>query len=120
MKNLKSYVAAIVATASIAGFSAFNVADASNNLANETLYFHGDTTDPSSVEEPSNWTTSSNGQSCSSGDIACSMTVTDQDVTASGELDPTRLEIQAQKNNADEYAPTKLSGDAEPSFHNKQ
>ncbi|MGO3194740.1 MAG: hypothetical protein ACTIKE_12040 [Sphingobacterium sp.] len=116
MKNLKSYVAAIVATASIAGFSAFNVADASNNLATETAYFHGDPTSPSEVEDASLWTTEPNGQSCNTGnDKACSMSLESEDLidspTEEGvkELDPDKIEIEAQATTSNNYVPTASS-----------
>ena len=113
MKSLKSYVAAIVAVASVVGFSAFNIAeDGNNKLADVTVYFHGNPASATEVEDLSKWNDQPNGQSCNTGTInACAISVDDSNLTPSPDdpnirlLDPADIEITAVETTTDHFVP---------------
>lgn len=127
MKNLNNYamalVALVIAISSVTLMSFKSDLKASKFVSPVTLYFHGDTTDPSSVAEPSNWKEQLNADTCNTGTIACAMTVEDTDVIGSSPnrtLNGDQIELTAENNGSNQYAPEKLSGPgSEPTIHNK-
>lgn len=127
MKNLKNYamplVALVIAITSVTLMSFKANLKAPKFVSPVPLYFHGDTSDPSSVTNPANWREQSNGEECETGTIACAMTVEDTDVIGSSPnrtLNGDQIELTAENNGSDQYAPEKLSGPgSEPTIHNK-
>jgi len=109
MKNLKNnIVAAIVAVATIAGFSAFKLAE-DKTQSMVTLYFQGDTDDAAQVTEASNWQESSTPPTCFGEDKACSISVHQNDASGSPgsrQLDPNQIVLNAVSTGTD-YVPTK-------------
>lgn len=122
---LKDNTMLLIAGLAIVGFSSFKMINNSQKIAASSvpLYFHGDTEDPDSVADPENWTEESNGENCQTGDVACSMTVQDTDLTGTApnrELDPTKIQLSAVSNGSGEYAPIKSSGSgSQPEIHNR-
>ncbi|MCA5004058.1 hypothetical protein [Sphingobacterium bovistauri] len=127
MKNLKNYfmafAAIIIAISSVTLMSFKENLEVSRFISPITLYFHGDTSDPNSVTNPANWREQPNGEECDTGTIACSMTVEDTDLTGTfptRTLNGSQIELTAENNGSNQYAPEKLSGPgSEPTIHNK-
>lgn len=82
-----------------------------NLFANVMLYFHGDPTNQSEVEDESNWTTSPNGQSCDNQQkAACALEVDASDVSGST-LDDSKVQIEGiEAEDGDGYLPKEASG----------
>ncbi len=93
--NRKGYMMLAIAFA-----VCFNGAKAVEKLSGKSfasvmLYFHGDPTNKSEVEDESNWTTSPNGQSCNAEpEAACALEVDASDVSG-GTLDGSKVQIEA-------------------------
>ncbi|GGH18176.1 hypothetical protein FAZ19_11880 [Sphingobacterium alkalisoli] len=121
-KFIKTQFLAIAAVVTILGFSAFKMADQGTKkiLAPVTIYFHGDPTNPSEVEDESNWSDTPNGQSCSGENLACSMAVDTDDLTSSGTLDPNKIQLGASQSPTG-YTPEKTGGESptEPEISNR-
>ncbi|GGH15720.1 hypothetical protein FAZ19_06375 [Sphingobacterium alkalisoli] len=118
-KFIKTQFLAIAAVVTILGFSAFKMVDRGTKtlLAPVTIYFHGDSTDPSEVQDESFWTDQPNGQPCNTGtNNACAMIVEDSDLIpnpadpSERELNPTAFQLGAQETTSGNYVPTKTGG----------
>lgn len=108
--NRKGYMMLAIAFA-----VCFNSAKAFEKLSGKSfasvmLYFHGDPTNKSEVEDESNWTTSPNGQSCDEAqEAACALEVDASDVSG-GTLDDSKVQIEgieAEEGNG--YLPSESS-----------
>lgn len=92
--NRKGYMMLAIAFA-----VCFNGAKAVEKLSGKSfasvmLYFHGDPTNKSEVEDESNWTTSPNGQSCDEEqEAACALEVDASDLNG-GTLDDEKVQIE--------------------------
>lgn len=117
MKNLKNnIVAAIVAVATIAGFSAFKLAE-DKTQSMVTLYFQGDTQDADQVKDASFWSDEGTPPTCSGNQQACSISVHPDDVIEVGgnnELDPSRITLDANELATDYFGPSKNSSSTSP------
>lgn len=116
----------ILGGAMIIGFSAFKGAEiyTGKNLAPVMVYFHGDPTDANQVKDPSEWTTTSNSQSCDANqnEQACAIEVDEADLNASNELDGSRIQLGANATSAG-FIPTRTGGTSPTPFkpiHKKQ
>lgn len=88
----------MVAVATITTFSAFKVSGVNTGkLFSPTLYFHGDPTIASEVEDESLWTTTPNGENCNNTqEAACSLEVDASDLNGNT-LDAMKVQIKANK-----------------------
>ena len=115
-KFLNNYGYMILGGAMIIGFSAFKGAEAyaGKSLAPVTVYFHGDPTIRSQVEDESRWTTTSNGQSCDNTDeLACSIIVDNSDLTGNT-LNTSKITLEGEAVDSG-FIPQLMSG-SNPSY----
>ncbi|WP_343555602.1 hypothetical protein [Sphingobacterium sp.] len=105
--------------AMIIGFSAFKGAEAytGKSLAPVTVYFHGNPTIPSEVENLSKWDTSPNGKSCNNRDeLACAVKVDPTDLDSAGtSFDSSKITIEATSTSSG-YIPSLESGSTPMQF----
>ncbi|MGJ1509079.1 hypothetical protein ACR79F_20400 [Sphingobacterium siyangense] len=98
-KFLNNYGYMILGGAMIIGFSAFKGAETytGKKLDPVTVYFHGNPTIPTEVENLSKWDTSPNGKSCNNQDeLACAVQVDPTDLNSSGtSFDSSKIAIEA-------------------------
>ncbi|MGJ1410197.1 hypothetical protein ACR78Z_11020 [Sphingobacterium thalpophilum] len=103
----------ILGGAMIIGFSAFKGAEAyaGKSLAPVTVYFHGDPTISTEVEDLSQWNTSPNGKSCNNrNELACAVQVDPTDLNSSGtSFDSSKIAIEATSTSSG-YIPSLESG----------
>jgi hypothetical protein len=104
----------VVALATVIGFSAFKMAEDKTGkpLAPVTIYFHGEADDPTQVADAANWSDTPNGQSCDGDNLACSMEVDAEDLTPSGQLDPSKIQLSAVPSPSG-YTPEKTGGSSQ-------
>src|SRR5690606_3116753 len=105
---LQKNAMAIVAMATIVGFSAFKMAEDKTGkpLAPVTIYFHGNPANASQVSNESLWTDEPNDENCNNAnELACSMIVDETDLTASGQLDPSKIQLGASSTSSG-FTPT--------------
>lgn len=109
--NRKGYMMLAIAFA-----VCFNGAKAVEKLSGKSfasvmLYFHGDPTNKSEVEDESNWTTSPNGQSCNNDEqAACALEVDASDVSG-GSLDDSKVQIEGiEAAEGNGYLPSEAPG----------
>lgn len=94
---IKTNLLAILALATIVGFSSFKLWETSTQ-STITLYFEGDTDSATEVADASYWVENSSPPTCSGDQKACSMTVNVNDVigsTGNRELNPARIALNA-------------------------
>lgn len=112
----------ILGGAMIIGFSAFKGAEVytGKSLAPVTVYFKGNPLLSGEVSNESNWTTTTNGQSCSGDNKACSMQVETSDLNSAGELDPSQIEL-TEISTGSGFIPERSGGDSETeiNIHNR-
>ncbi len=112
----------ILGGAMIIGFSAFKGAEAytGKSLAPVTVVFDGNPTSPGEVADESNWKVSSSNPSCEGDNLACSMQVESTDLTSSGELDPTKIQLDEFFTGSG-YIPQRNGGNSETEIqiHNR-
>lgn len=112
-KLQNTLVAAIVAVATITGFSAFKLSE-DKTQSMVTLYFQGDTDDAAQVADASNWQESSTPPTCFGEDRACSISVHPNDASGSPgsrQLDPNQIVLNAVSTGTD-YVPTKNNSES--------
>ncbi|MGE8429620.1 MAG: hypothetical protein ACN6O7_17180 [Sphingobacterium sp.] len=117
--NRKGYMMLAIAFA-----VCFNGAKAVEKLSGKSfasvmLYFHGDSSDPSQVQDESNWTTTPNGQDCNGDSKACAQEVDSSDLTSTGQLDPAKIQLGAQESSpsSNDYIPTRTGGSSTTPFN---
>lgn len=117
--NRKGYMILAIAFA-----VCFNGAKAVEKLSGKSfasvmLYFHGDSSDPSQVQDAANWTTSPNGQDCKGSSKACAQEVDYGDLTSTGQLDPAKIQLGAQESSpsSNDYIPTRTGGSSATQFN---
>lgn len=112
----------ILGGAMIFGFSAFKSAEvySGKKLSPVTVVFDGDPTNPGEVADESNWKISSSSPSCEGENLACSMEVESTDLTSSGELDPTKIQLDESFTGSG-YIPQRNGGNSqtELQIHNR-
>ncbi|MBD1433761.1 hypothetical protein H8B06_13055 [Sphingobacterium sp. DN00404] len=110
-----------MAAVTILGFSAFKITESKEGklLAPVTIYFHGEADDPTQVAEESNWTDEPNEENCNDIDeLACSMEVDESDLTPSGELDPSKIQLGATNpGSGSGFVPTRTGGNSQTPFN---
>lgn len=109
---IKQYALALVAILTILSFSAFkaNGVDILHPRMTVALYFHGDPTIQSQVENEALWTTTPNGQTCNNvNHKACMILVEHTDLNMSGALDPAKITLGSVDSGAG-FRPTKTGG----------
>lgn len=117
MKNfIQKYALAIVAVVTILTFSAFKATGVKTILPmTVAIYFHGNTSNNTEVEDESKWTILPNGQSCNNiNHKACMQHVEDSDLTA-GVLNPTQIELGSFDSGVG-YVPTRIGGSSSTTF----
>ena len=124
-KFLNNYGYMILGGAMIIGLSAFKEAEAyaGKSLDPVMVYFHGDPTDDDQVKDPSEWTTTSNSQSCdvNYNEQACAIEVDESDLNANNGLEGTRIELGGTSTR-EGYIPSRTGGTSPTPFKpiNKQ
>lgn len=120
--NLKNFIKtnalALVAVATIVGFSAFKSTDAELQQARMTVavYFQGNPTVVNQVQNEALWSTTPNGQTCNNtNQKACLQLVEHTDLTATNTLDPAKIDL-GEVNSGAGYIPTRIGGSSSTPF----
>lgn len=116
---IKKNVLAALALATVLGFSAFKMAEDTEGkpLAPVTIYFHGNPANASQVSNESLWIDEPNEEDCNNvNELACSMIVDEDDLTSSGELDPSQIQLGASSSGSG-FTPTRTGGNSQTQFN---
>lgn len=119
MEHTRKLYAAIVAAVTILGFSAFKITESKEGkpLAPVTIYFHGNPANASQVSNESLWTDEPNEEDCNNvNELACAMVVDETDLTASGELDPSKIQLGSTSSGSG-FTPTRTGGNSQTQFN---
>ncbi|MBB2949332.1 hypothetical protein [Sphingobacterium sp. JUb56] len=116
---IKKYALAMVAVATVLTFSAFKVSggDGQQKRMTVAVYFHGNPTIPSQVENEALWNTDPNDESCNAiNQKACMQLVEHTDLTGSNTLDPAKITLGSVNTGAG-YVPTRTGGSSSTPFN---